>query len=89
MTTRLDRILMALVGQTPEWCSALSAEDRTLVEKRLGGATLEEIGEQFGLTRAGVRSRLYGVGHGAIRRGGVLGSLRRVHREERRILPPQ
>jgi predicted transcriptional regulator len=80
LTTGLDQILMALVEQTPEWRSALSAEDAMLVERRLRGATLEEIGAAFGMTRAGIRRRLYGEGHGALRKGGALGSLRRMHR---------
>ncbi|HEY3367025.1 MAG TPA: hypothetical protein VGK74_18385 [Symbiobacteriaceae bacterium] len=74
--TKLDQMLWRLLERVPQWRDLLDPSDVELVEQRLGGATLEAIGVAHGLTRQGIRVRLYGYGNGARRSGGIAGRLR-------------
>jgi|GEM_PF-4380761 len=82
--TNLDQWLLTLIEKVPGWRSLMSAEDIWLVEHRLTGAALRELADETKLTQAGVRARLYGEGHGRIRRGGVIGQLNRTLKRRHR-----
>lgn len=79
--TRLDRMLQGLISAIPEWELLLPPEEVHLLKRRMDGATLQELAAEFGLTKAGVRHRLYGAGCGGVRHGGVLGRLRGLKRK--------
>lgn len=76
MRTRLDDLLFQLLDETPNWSDVVSADQVPLAQRRREGASLNQIAREFGLTKAGVRLRLYGTGVGMRRGGGLLGQLR-------------
>lgn len=82
MKTRLDQALLQLVHDVPGWRTVVTAADADLLERRLEGATLRQLAQAYHLTVAGVRVHLYGVGHGGVRHGGVLGCLRSLNRQK-------
>jgi len=76
MQTRLDQALLRILQDVPDWGTVLAQADAHLLQRRLEGATLSQLATDSHLTVPGVRFRLYGAGHGGVRRGGVLGCLR-------------
>jgi hypothetical protein len=80
MKTKLDEELEQILQHLPQWDQLLDPNEVDLVKRRLHGATFEELAAEAQLTRAGVRLRLYGTGHGRRRSGGILGRLRALTR---------
>ncbi|MGE5676015.1 MAG: hypothetical protein ACM3XM_19430 [Mycobacterium leprae] len=88
MRTELDALLFALMERNPEWTELLTADEVQMVLLRQQGASLERIAAGWGMTKAGVRLRLYGNGCGKRRSGGVLGQLRNLDRRKARLPQP-
>lgn len=78
MRTGLDATLLRLVEARPDWRQYLDPRELLLVERRLNGASLRQLAGEFGCTAPGVRVRLFGEGHGLVRRGGILWRLRKL-----------
>lgn len=76
MQSQLDRLLLRLLAQVPDWREILSNEEVQLVTRRLEGVPFRQLGLEYGLTSEGVRVRLYGRGIKNRRRGGILGLIR-------------
>lgn len=79
MRTRLDEALFALADAHPEWVQSLSQEQQHILLLRRQGVRLHQIAAEYGLSKAAIRSRLYGEGMGLKRAGGILGHFRWLH----------
>lgn len=84
MRKPLDQSLFRLMDALPDWSAVLSPQEADLLQRRRQGATLKELAAQIGLSPAGVRARLYGMGAGGLRHGGILGKMRGLAMRQRR-----